>query len=530
MRRSVRLILLALLIGWSAPLSAQIPKSGGVLRVFHRDSPGSASILEESTDSVTVPFMAVFNNLVLYKQDEPRNTIDTIIPELATAWAWNADRTALSFTLREGVRWHDGKPFTSADVKCTWDYLLGRAAAPLRNNPRNGWYHNLKDVVPDGDFKVTFVLGRPQPALLALLASGYSVVYPCHVPPREMRTHPIGTGPFKFVSFQANESITLTRNTEYWRPSRPYLDGIAFTIIPNRATSVLAFVSGKFDMTFPNEITAPVLKGLQAQAPGAVCRMVPNNCAINVLINRERAPFDNPAVRRALALALDRQTFIDILTEGNGILGGAMQPGPEGNWGMPPAMLAGVPGFGGSVEANRAEARAIMEALGHTAENRLKLKVSARNVPAHRDVGVLLVETLRHIHIDAELEPVDTPAWFPKITRKDYLIGPNITCGAVDDPDQNFYENYACGSARNFTQYCNKELQPLFDRQSMETDPAARRALVWEIDRKLQEDLARPILYHNKVATCWQPWLHGITPMVNSIYNWPRFEDVWLDR
>lgn len=83
---------------------------------------------------------------------------------------------------------------------------------------------------------------------------------------------------------------------------------------------------------------------------------------------------------------------------------------------------------------------------------------------------------------------------------------------------------------RNFTQYCNRALQPLFDRQSMETDPAARRALVWEIDRRLQEDLARPILYHNKAVTCWQPWLHGITPMMNSVYNWPQFEDVWLER
>jgi peptide/nickel transport system substrate-binding protein len=134
------------------------------------------------------------------------------------------------------------------------------------------------------------------------------------------------------------------------------------------------------------------------------------------------------------------------------------------------------------------------------------------------------------MYIDAELEPVDTAAWFPKIARKDFAIGPNITCGAVDDPDQNFYENYACGSARNFTQYCNKDLQPLFDQQSQETDPDKRRKLVWEIDHKLQEDIARPIIYHHKVGTCWWPYLHGFTPMVNSTYNGPRFEAVWLDK
>ncbi len=523
-------LLAAVWVGiWASLSVAREPKHGGVLRVAHRDSPGSPSILEESSDSVTAPFMSIFNNLVLFKQDEPRNTAEHIEPELASSWSWSADKTALTFVLRQGVKWHDGKPFTSADVKCTWDYILGRSATALRNNPRGGWYHNLKEVVPEGDFQVRFQLGRPQPAMLSLLAAGYSAIYPCHVPLAEMRRHPIGTGPFKFVEFRTNEFIKLTKNTAYWRENRPYLEGIEWTIIPNRSTSVLAFVTGKVDMTFPNEMTPALMKDIKSQAPESVCRLQANNCAVNVIVNRERPPFDNPDIRRALALALDRQSFIDILTEGHGLVGGAMQPAPEGSWGMPREMQASLPGYSGTVEANRAEARKLMEKHGYGPDNRLKLTVNARNVPTHRDPGVLLTETLRNIYIDAELVPIDTAAWFPKITRKDYTIGPNITCGAVDDPDQNFYENYGCGSARNFTQYCNKELQPLFNRQSMETDVEARKKLVWEIDRRLQEDLARPILYHNKVATCWKPAVHGIVPMVNSVYNFPRFENVWME-
>lgn len=521
---------LALVVFAQPSASAQDPKHGGILHLFHRDSPGSPSILEESSDSVTVPFMAVFNNLVLYRQDEPRNSVETIEPELATSWAWSADNTALTFKLRPGVRWHDGKPFTSADIKCTWDLLLGRSATPLRANLRNGWYHNLKDVVPNGDFEVTFQLARPQPALLALLASGYSAIYPCHVTPAEMRLHPIGTGPFRFVEFRRNESITLTRNTEYWKPDRPYLDGIEYTIITNRSTALLAFSTGKFDMTFPGEVTIPLLKDMAAQAPGAVCKLISNNCAVNIIINRERRPFDEPDIRRAVALTLDRRSFIDILTEGQAVMGGAMQPAPEGSWGMPEAMLQDLPGYGPDVEKNRAEARELMQKHGYGPDNRLKLKVSARNVPTHRDPGILLVDALKHIYIDAEFESFDTAAWFPKIARKDFAIGPNITCGAVDDPDQNFYENYACGSGRNFTQYCNKELEPLFDRQSQETDVAKRRQLVWEIDHRLQADIARPIIYHHKAATCWWPYLHGYTPMVSSNYNSPRFEAVWLDK
>src|SRR5271170_7792729 len=118
---------------------AAAQKPGGVLRIYHRDSPASMSIHEEGTNSTAIPMMAVFNNLVLYDQHVAQNSLDTIVPDLAESWSWNADRTRLTFKLREGVKWHDGKPFTSADVKCTWDFLTGRAAERLRANPRKSW-------------------------------------------------------------------------------------------------------------------------------------------------------------------------------------------------------------------------------------------------------------------------------------------------------------------------------------------------------------------------------------------------------
>ena len=121
----------------------------------------------------------------------------------------------------------------------------------MRVNPRKSWYRNLAEVTVDGDNEVTFHLQRPQPSLLALLASGASPVYPCHVSPAQMRQHPIGTGPFKFVEFKPNESIKVTRNPDYWKPDHPYLDGIEYSVIPNPATQMLAFAADKFDMTFP---------------------------------------------------------------------------------------------------------------------------------------------------------------------------------------------------------------------------------------------------------------------------------------
>src|SRR4029077_7759140 len=172
--------------------------------------------------------------------------MQSIVPDIATSWAWSEDGTELSFKLRQGVKWHDGKPFTAADVKCTFDLLLGKANEKLRLNPRKAWYRNLEEVTTKGEDEAIFHLRRPQPALVTLLASGYSPIYPCHVPPRELRSHPVGTGTFKFVEFKPNERITVTRNPDYWKPGRPYLDGIEYKIVPNRSTAMLAFVAGEF--------------------------------------------------------------------------------------------------------------------------------------------------------------------------------------------------------------------------------------------------------------------------------------------
>src|SRR5712664_1328954 len=490
-------------------------KQGGILRVYHRDSPASASIHEEATYSVNVPFMPVFNNLVIYKQDVAQNSLESIVPDLAESWAWSSDGKILTFKLRQGVKWHDGKPFTSADVKCTFDMLMGKSPQKFRQNPRKSWYDQVNDVTPNGDYEASFNLKRPQPALLALLASGYTPVYPCHVSPGDMRTKPVGTGPFKFVEFKANESIKLIRNPDYWKKGLPHLDGIEFTIIPNRSTAILGFIAGKFDMTFPTEVSIPLLKDVKAQAPNAICVVEPINVSTNIIVNSSAPPFDNLDIRRAMALALDRPAFVSILFEGQADIGATMLPAPGGLWAMPNEMLETIPGYGPDVKANREEARKLMQKAGYGPDKHL---------------AVILIDQLKSIYIDGELDVVDTAQWFSKVARKDYALGLNLTGNAVDDPDQSFYENYSCESERNYTNYCNKEIEKLFDQQSIETDVGKRKKMVWEIDKKLQEDVARPIIFHSRTGTCWQPYVKGVTVMSNSSYNGYLYEDVWMDK
>jgi peptide/nickel transport system substrate-binding protein len=115
----------------------------------------------------------------MYDQQVPQSGMNSIAPDLATEWSWDEDQhTKLTFKLRHGVRWHDGKPFTAKDVKCTFDLLLGTASEKLRLNPRKPWYRNLDAVVPGSDDEVSFQLKRPQPAFIALLASGFTPIYP----------------------------------------------------------------------------------------------------------------------------------------------------------------------------------------------------------------------------------------------------------------------------------------------------------------------------------------------------------------
>src|SRR5262245_23365901 len=526
----ISVVATAILVATTAAGPALAEKAGGTLRIYHRDNLPSASIHEEATISTVQPFMAVYSNLVLFDQTKKLNTPETIVPDLAESWSWDATNTKLTFKLRQGVKWHDGKPFTAKDVQCTWNKLTGKDPDDFRKNPRAIWWQNVKEVTVNGDHEATFVLGRPQPSILNMLASGYTPIYPCHVKSQAMRTNPVGTGPFKFVEFKRGDSIKFMRNPDYFKKGRPFLDGIDWKVIESRSTRILAFTAGEFDMTFNADVTVPLLKDVESQAPKAVCELAPTYVSTNLIINRNLAPFNDPKIRKAMALTLDRKAYNDILSGGKAIISGVMMPPPEGRWGMPASMLKSLPGYGDDVEKSRVEARKIMEDLGYSEAKPLSIKVSTRNIAVYRDPAVILIDQLKKIYVNAELENVDTPQWFPKVARKDYSVGLNLTGTSVDDPDNNMVENYTCKSERNYTEYCNPEVDKLIFAQSKEQDRAKRKDMVWQIEKLLVEDGARPIIEHDTGGTCWHPYVKGFTMHDNSIYNNTRLEDVWLDK
>ncbi len=249
-----------------------------------------------------------------------------------------------------------------------------------------------------------------------------------------------------------------------------------------------------------------------------------------MLINRTVPPFDNAELRRAMALTIDRKSFIDILGQGQGDLGGAMLPPPEGVWGMPADMLKTLPGYSGDVQKNREEAKAIMKKLGYGPDNRLAVKISVRNLAVYRDPAALLIDQLKEIGIDGEIETVETANWVPKLIRKDFKVGVNVLGTGVDDPDVVFYQNYVCKTVRNYTGFCNPRVGQ--DGRPAVDGGRSGKAQAAGVEDRLSAAAGGGAPDHLPPARrdLLAAGSQGLTLMTNSQYNGWRFEDVWLDR
>ena len=522
-------MMLAVFMVSSAWGATRTPKAGGILNAMHREDPPSLSIHEEATVSVNWGVMPCYNNLVTFSPLRGQESPATITGDLAEKWAWRDDGKSLVFTLRQGVRWHDGQPFTSKDVKYTFDLVRGAPGAPpLRLNPRKVWYAQIQAIDTPDPSTVIFRLKRPQPSLLMLLASGYSPVYPAHIPAAELRTKCVGTGPFKLKEYRPGELIELVRNTDYFVKGRPYLDGIRFIIIKERGTRIAALQAGRLDVTMPQEGTKNAAEQLKKAVPSMVVVQVSQSINDNLLMNFKRPPFTDARLRRALSLAIDRRGYVQAVRQGGASVGASMLPRPWGVWGLATEDLAGLPGSGDPAK-QRAEARQLLTEAGFGAGKPLRLTVSTRAIAQYIDMATFVIDQLKQIGVEATLEQVESAVWFAKLTRGEYELGANLTGVSVDDPDSNFYENYYCGSPRNYSQYCNSDVDKMIDDQSQTLDQVKRRRLVAEIQKRLELDGARPILgWTNDYYAMW-PYVQNLVPH-QSVYNYGRFQEVWLDR
>jgi peptide/nickel transport system substrate-binding protein len=522
-------------VALTAPVSSQTtptPKSGGVLNMMLReDLPQGFSIHETSTISTVWPAMPCFSNLVLFDPLKKTESADTVIGELAEKWSWQDNYRNLVFFLHRGVKWHDGQPFTAKDVKFTFDMLREAPDAPakLRINPRKDWYANVEAIETPDAYTAVFRLKKPQPSLLLMLASGYTPVYAAHVPPATYRTTCVGTGPYKAKEWRKGEFVEFVKNPDYFVKGRPYLDGLKYFVIVERGTRQAAIQAGKLDVAFPGETTKTAAEQLKKAVPQMVITPFSQNVSDNIIMNVKKPPFDNLKVRLAVSHGIDRRALIQAVHQGGAVVGAGLAPKPWGFWGIGEKDLAGLPGYGAKPAEEKAVARKLMAEAGFKPDKPLKVEIVTRAIAIYVDMASFVINELKQIGIDATLKQIETAQWHAMATRGDYQIGANLTGIGPDDPDANYYENYACGSPRNYSQYCNEEVMKMFDAQSQELDPKKRLALNVAIQKKLEADAARPILdWRLDYFAVW-PHVKNMIPH-QSVYNFGRMQEVWTDK
>jgi len=526
--------LLLVAVAFATPATSQAPqtpKSGGVLNLTQReDLPQGFAIHETQTSSTVWPSMPCLNNLVVYDPAKKTESLDTIIGDLAEKWSWQDNYRNLVFFLRKGVKWHDGQPFTSKDVKFTFDMVREAPDAPakLRINPRKDWYANVEAIETPDPSTAVFRLKKPQPSILMMLASGYSPVYAAHVPPASYRTGCVGTGPFKLKEWRKGEFVEYVKNPDYWYKGRPYLDGLRYIVIAERGTRTAALQAGKVDLAFPGETSKTTAEELKRAVPQLVVTPVSENVNNNIIMNIQKPPFDNLKVRLAVSHAIDRRALVQAVYQGGGIIGVSMAPRPVGFWGLGEKEIAALPGYGKPAD-EKAKAKALLAEVGVSPEKPLKVEMVTRAIAIYVDMASFVINELKQIGIEATLKQIETAQWHAMAVRGEYQIGANLTGLGADDPDGNFYENYACGSPRNYTHYCSEPVMKMIDAQSQEIDPKKRVAMVAAIQKKLEEDAARPILSWRLDYFTYSPHVHGFVPH-NNVYNNGRMQDVWIDR
>src|SRR5882672_5480408 len=527
MRVTISFVLagLVLVIALGTPAISQTPKSGGTLNITQReDLPQGFAIHETQTSSTVWPSMPCFNNLVVYDPAKKVESLDTIVGDLAEKWSWQDNYRNLVFFLRKGVKWHDGQPFTSKDVKFTFDMVREGADAPakLRINPRKDWYANVESIETPDAHTVVFHLKRPQPSILMMLASGYSPVYAAHVPPANYRTSCVGTGPFKLKEWRKAEFVEYVKNPDYFVKGRPYLDGLKYVVIAERGTRTAALQAGQLDTAAPGEITKNIADQLKAAVPGMVITRVGSLTSPNLLVNHARPPFNDPRVRRAVDLAVDRDGFIKGVLQGGGVAGAALVPRPFGSWGLSEGELVQTMG---RPDGRKALARKLLAEAGYGPARPLRFEAQTRGIATYVDLASYVVSELKQVGVEITVKQLDSVQWYGVTTRKEFQLGINISGYGVDDPDAILFENYTCSALRNYTGYCDEGVSRLIDQQSQELDPKKRLVLVHAIQRKLTEAGARPTVAWGIDNFAHWPYVKGLVPH-HSLYSFGRMQNV----
>jgi len=525
----VSVMALALLVGTFAATgrgpatAADTPRRGGVLLAVIGADPPSLDPHQESTFANIELVAPLYSTLL---QLDPYN-YPKIIGDLATEWKISPDGLTYTFKIHPGVKFHDGSPLTSADVKASYDKIIfpPQGVRSVRQNA----YTAVAQVEAPDPTTVVFKLKFPSASLLANLASPWNVIFPKSYldrDPNYFKTHAIGSGPFKFKGYTRGSTFEGERNPAYFVKDRPYLDGYKFYISPETSVRAAAIRSGRAYIEFRDLPSAEVEAIKKQLGDKITVQETAMTGEWGIAINNTKKPFDDVRVRKVLSLGIDRYTMARVLYPLTGLryVGGLMRPGSE--WAMPAAELEKLPGFGRDIEKNRAEARKLLAEAGYP--NGLKVVLKNRNVKLpYQDFAVFLIGEWRKIGIEAEHRPLETAAWFSDgqdTGNFELIVAPTVEF--MDDPDQ-FLGRYATGSTQNWGRFSDPQVDDLFSRQARSLDPVERKRLINDLEKRvLGNAYFTTGLWWSRNLVHWSKVKNYVAPP--NHYTNQKLQDVWL--
>jgi peptide/nickel transport system substrate-binding protein len=510
---------------WAAPrgVAGEMPRRGGILQVALAADPPSLDMHQEQTFAVAQPMGAVYNHLIVF---DPHN-YPQIIGDLAKSWTVSDDYLTYTFTLHQGVKFHDGSELTSADVKASWDRIVSPPEGVI--SPRRDNYQMIKRIEAPDRATVVFRLHHPSPPFLTSLASPHNMIYAkkyLDADPHYYKSHTMGTGPFKLKNYVRGSHIELERNPDYWKQGLPYLDGITYFIIKDTSARAKALRAGRVDAELrylPSAEADAIKAQLGEKVVVAAARTAANH---GVTFNVDKKPFDDERVRKALTLAIDRYDMAKTLGPIALLdtVGGMMHP--DSKWALSPEELQALPGFGRDHAASVKEARRLLAEAGYP--NGFKTVLTNRNIKTpYIDMGVYLISTWKKIGVEAEHKLEETATWSQSRLSRDFeLIGDPYGSATVGDPDE-LLDKFITGGAENWGRFSDPMVDPLFQQQAREMNEQKRIQLVKEMDKRILEKVWR-------IQGLWYTRLEVRSARIRNYEPQPshhmnrRFEDVWL--
>lgn len=525
----VRLVLALLLVAAVAvPVSAQdTPRHGGELVFPVPSEPPSYDGHREETFGLIHPFAPFYNTLLRVDPTDPSGTKP--VPSLAEKWTVSNDGLVYTFQLRKGVKFHDGSEMTSKDVKASYDKIIFPPQGV--GSSRKGQYAVVEVVEAPDPYTVRFRLKWPSGSFLTALASPWNFIYKADILAKDMTWYEkniMGTGPFTFVEHVKGSHVVGKKNPNYWDKGKPYLDGFRAMFVRDSAAQVALIRGERAHIQFRGFSPADRDNLKRELGDKITVQESAWDCILMVAINHEKKPFDDPRVRRALTLAIDRWegskalSRIAIVKE----VAGVQVPGTP--FATPPDELSKLAGYGKDIKAARAEARKLLKEAG--AEG-LSFTFKNRGIPMpYEPLGIWLIDQWRQVGLNVKQEVVESAAYYGQVLRPgNFETAMDFQCGYIVEPDLDLYKFLSVDkNPANYSRYKDPVLDDLYVKQSRATDPEERKRLVRQFEKRLLDEQVgyimtlqwHRIIPHSSKVRGWQ-----VTP---SHYLNNTLDTVWL--